>query len=812
MAVTERIRNSPSLRQFYHILVGTELRKEVEKIVNRKILQPMQNFGERLTYGQMIPLGPNGIKVVNPNLFMTTLGPNGNPTPPSTPPSNSKPKLELFTTVKEEEAIKSFQKPKVSWKEKLAYYGIPAAISGALAFFFPFQLSAIAISPMLFYGLGSGLLPTVLLPNVLAGLIVGSLFHLGARAIKRDSIRTQILESKEPHKFAWVLVQIEKATNSKLPGSLRKLIKEFEKKVGCKDLFDLARSIQSEPLGEKDKHLLYELLALPIPQEKKEEASKFLKEILDKINQADLKDRMESKINELTPAQKPSPSRPKLQEKEPTPETPTQVIVKPQLPVTPEEIEEAKSLGLYFEGKNSKGETQAFVIVQSQNPSSKQLIPNGELIGRGGMAEVYKGKEVKTGTPVAVKVVDLSKSQGTSVLKPGSRSRIEAVVGEQIESKHVVEVYAHGEMNNLIFIAMEYLSGPTLDQVIQKNKEKSVKFESKKAANWIIQVLEGIEAAHKLGIIHRDLKPANLFLEEKTTRGVKEELIVISDFGLAKVISDEFSESLAGLTHVPAVMGTFNYISPESYLLSILNAAGKLTDEEKRQWFVRTDLYAIGKILYELLTNTKPFDVSKFEDLMAYSIDPSKTLDIEVETDLAGRVKQIKSVKPKKGYQTLNEAIEALFKIEAERIKKDSRFQLKKPEGVPEGLFDIIQKAIFYDPRERYQSASKFKEDLENFLKGKEPEASEAFGKTTAQELGSQDLIPISVEETTSTLFAGSREKILQDLDNILLGNERVEDPQKIMETLVQLLGKYASDEEIKGKIWDVIDLIKPRS
>jgi serine/threonine-protein kinase len=203
----------------------------------------------------------------------------------------------------------------------------------------------------------------------------------------------------------------------------------------------------------------------------------------------------------------------------------------------------------------------------------------GELLGRGGMAEVHRGQDVRLGRTVAVKTLrsDLARDPTFQ-----ARFRREAQSAASLNHPAVVAVYDTGEDYGLDlpipYIVMEYVDGYTLRELLQSDR----RLLPERALEITAGVLQALDYSHRQGIIHRDIKPANVMLTN--TGDVK-----VMDFGIARALAD----TAATMTATAAVIGTAQYLSPEQ-------ARGERVD-------ARSDLYSAGCLLYELLTGRPPF-------------------------------------------------------------------------------------------------------------------------------------------------------------------------------------------------------------
>lgn len=208
-----------------------------------------------------------------------------------------------------------------------------------------------------------------------------------------------------------------------------------------------------------------------------------------------------------------------------------------------------------------------------------------ERLGGGGMGIVYKAEDLKLGRFVALKFLPPALSMDEDYKQVIIN---EARIAATLDHPNICTVYEVGETEDeQIFIAMAYYNGSTLKHLISQNLISKQEIES-----IALQIAKGLEHAHKRGIIHRDIKPANIFLTENNE-------VKILDFGIAK-IEGEYS-----ILDSESVKGTISYMSPEQL-------QGKDVDQ-------RTDIWAFGVLLYELVTGKKPFG-NEFEQSAIYAI------------------------------------------------------------------------------------------------------------------------------------------------------------------------------------------------
>lgn len=196
------------------------------------------------------------------------------------------------------------------------------------------------------------------------------------------------------------------------------------------------------------------------------------------------------------------------------------------------------------------------------------------VVGGGGMAQVYKARDNILGRVVAVKVLREQYSTDSQFV---ARFRREAQAAANLAHPNVVNVYDVGQDGDVHYIVMEYINGESLKSYINRSAPLPIG----KAISVAVQILAGLEYAHRSGLVHRDIKPQNVLITPDGT-------VKVTDFGIAKSVSD------LGLTEAGQALGTAHYFSPEQ-------AKGERVVPQ-------SDLYAVGVTLYEMLTGRLPFE------------------------------------------------------------------------------------------------------------------------------------------------------------------------------------------------------------
>ena len=252
-----------------------------------------------------------------------------------------------------------------------------------------------------------------------------------------------------------------------------------------------------------------------------------------------------------------------------------------------------------------------------------------ELVGEGAMGVVYKAKDSVLDRTVAVKVMNDAIARHEELRQRFLR---EAQAAASLQHPNVVSIYDLGEVDGHLYIAMEFVQGADLETLIQNGEPLSLQ----EKLDIVIDVLSGLTFAHKRGIVHRDIKPANIRIAEDGRAK-------LMDFGVAHLTSSK-------LTSTGASLGTPVYMSPEQI------TGGKATPA--------TDVFAVGAVLYELLTGAKPFDAPTLQGLF-YKI-------------LTDKPKPVRELMP----------------------------------GLPTALDHIVEKAMAKEVPQRYQNALDMANDL----------------------------------------------------------------------------------------------------
>ena len=227
------------------------------------------------------------------------------------------------------------------------------------------------------------------------------------------------------------------------------------------------------------------------------------------------------------------------------------------------------------------------------------------LLGRGGMGEVYRADDLKLGQPVALKFLAESLSTNGAAL---ARFHREVSLARQISHRHVCRVYDIGEHAGMHFLSMEYVRGEELSSLLKRVGRLPLE----KAVETARQLCTGLAAIHAAGVLHRDLKPANVMIDEHGD-------VRIADFGIA---------ALSENTGRAEILGTPAYMAPEQF------AGAEAT--------ARSDLYALGLVLYETFTGKRAFAASSLQDVISvHRSDTAPATPSSWISDLDSKVERV---------------------------------------------------------------------------------------------------------------------------------------------------------------------------
>src|SRR5271163_4758166 len=264
------------------------------------------------------------------------------------------------------------------------------------------------------------------------------------------------------------------------------------------------------------------------------------------------------------------------------------------------------------------------------------------LLGAGGMGEVYRARDASLKRDVAIKVLPASYSRDSERLR---RFQLEAESAAALNHPNILSIFHIGQHDGSPYIVSELLEGETLRDRLRRGSMRL-----REALDIAVQIAHGLAAAHEKGIVHRDLKPENLFV-------TKDGRVKILDFGLAKLKQHEpdpdgAAPTITQKTDPGMVMGTAGYMSPEQ-------VRGKTVDH-------RADIFALGAVLYEMLTGRRAFQRStSAETMTAVLNDDPPSISQIVQTTSPGLQRVVHRCLEKNPDQRFYSAHDLAFALEA---------------------------------------------------------------------------------------------------------------------------------------------------
>jgi serine/threonine protein kinase len=267
------------------------------------------------------------------------------------------------------------------------------------------------------------------------------------------------------------------------------------------------------------------------------------------------------------------------------------------------------------------------------------------LIARGGMGKVYRAEQAPLGRVCAIKVLNPNYA-GEHDPEFHKRFFLEASIASKLTHPNTVTIFDYGRTeDDIYYMAMEYLEGHTLHRAIRE----AGYFPEERAAHIARQICRALREAHSLGVIHRDLKPANIFLVE---HGDETDFVKVLDFGLVKNVGEGKGEDL---TQTGLFMGSPKYMAPEQIRGDKVDA--------------RTDIYALGIILYEMVTGKVPFDrPNSVNILMAHVNEDPPALrqmnpNVNVSPAIEDAIARCLAKHPDQRFRSMDEVLAALKRI-----------------------------------------------------------------------------------------------------------------------------------------------------
>lgn len=265
-------------------------------------------------------------------------------------------------------------------------------------------------------------------------------------------------------------------------------------------------------------------------------------------------------------------------------------------------------------------------------------------LGRGAMGTVYDGWDPLIARRVAIKTVPLPENPDPDTAEEIARFRREAQAAGRLTHPNIVGVYDYGETEGLAYIVMEFVEGPSLKGLLDKQE----RFALPDLRRVMEGLLGGLQFSHERGVVHRDIKPANIML-------TREGQAKIADFGIARI-------EASSMTQAGTMLGTPAYMSPEQFMGQVVDA--------------RSDVYSAGVVLYQLLTGERPFDgglTAIMHKVLNTEPPPPSQLSVTVPAALDAVVQRAMAKRPEDRFpsasafaEAIRAALEASAAVEAE--------------------------------------------------------------------------------------------------------------------------------------------------
>jgi serine/threonine protein kinase len=282
-----------------------------------------------------------------------------------------------------------------------------------------------------------------------------------------------------------------------------------------------------------------------------------------------------------------------------------------------------------------------------------------EKLGEGNIGVVYKARRNDIALEVAIKLLHSKHSTDSKFVE---RFKREAEAASRIRHSNVVAIYdfSEGDATSPAFIAMELISGDSLDTILRKHG----RFTPERAISLMREICKGVGAGHKLGIVHRDLKPANIMIVKSDDEDEQERIKVL-DFGLAKLLDLDGGNAL---TEVGTVMGTPFYMSPEQCL-------GEQLD-------LRSDVYSLGIMLYEMVAGNRPFEGIDFGAIKRQHLNTVASplpADLGLEPELVATIMRSLSKEREKRQEDAHVFGRDLKKVGAASLVEAGKTHIRRP-------------------------------------------------------------------------------------------------------------------------------------
>ncbi|HEX5657517.1 MAG TPA: serine/threonine-protein kinase [Polyangiales bacterium] len=296
-------------------------------------------------------------------------------------------------------------------------------------------------------------------------------------------------------------------------------------------------------------------------------------------------------------------------------------------------------------------------------------------IGNGAMSAVYAADDLRLEKRVAIKLLHAEVAGGPQAI---DRFKREARALSKLRSEHIIDVYDFHDFQGSQFIVMELLRGEDLEAVVARSGALPIE----RVGRIVDQCCRALEAAHSKGVVHRDLKPANIFLAQQDGRA---DYVKLLDFGVAKMMAPDGSP-LFQLTRVGETWGTPCYMSPEQ-------AEGMPADR-------RSDVYALGVVMFELLTGSVPFEGQSHVTILQKQVEeppPPMRADLDVPAAVEDVVLKALAKHPDERYDTMSD-LNAAFRQSLHAARKDDLQAALSAYTVPAPSAQIRGRLASIDP------------------------------------------------------------------------------------------------------------------
>ena len=324
-----------------------------------------------------------------------------------------------------------------------------------------------------------------------------------------------------------------------------------------------------------------------------------------------------------------------------------------------------------------------------------------EALGRGGMAQVYRGYHPQLDRHVAIKILRADLVEQEEFLE---RFRREAHAVSGLRHPNIVAVFDFDTQDDFYYMVMELLEGDTLRARLNEYRVRKERMPLNEIVRVLADILNGLEYAHSEGVIHRDIKPANIMLTKKNQA-------VLTDFGIAQIMGS------TKVTATGAMMGTVNYMAPEQGL--------------EGRCDVRSEIYSLGIVLYEMLTGYTPFDAdTPLAILMKHLNDPlplPSQLDPSLPPSFEQIVLKALAKDPEDRFQSAAEMLAAIQNMTQE-LSSETRQMVLPPGGIaPQVVFSG-------DSRQQIVDRKLAKEDTDMDIQPLASVAKQASGAASSPE------------------------------------------------------------------------------